>query len=64
MNIGGAFEGEYGIATPPLVDDKLESFNFQGWIDYLECLIVFMQKGDLAGARWRFPLDQPWVPVG
>ena len=62
LNIRKVFEGEFGIATPPLVDEKLESFNYQGWMDYLEELIVFMERGDLEGARQRFPLNQPWVP--
>ena len=64
VNIRGVFEDEFGIAAPPLIDEKLESFNYQGWMDYLEYLIVFMERGDLAGARQRFPLDQPWVPAG
>ena len=62
LNIRRLFEGEFGIATPPLVDEKLESFNYQGWMDYLEELIVFMERGDLEGARRRFPRNQPWVP--
>ena len=62
LKIRKVFEGEFGIATPPLIDEKLESFNYQGWMDYLEELIVFMERGALEGARQRFPLNQPWVP--
>ena len=64
LNIRKMFEGEYGIATPPLIDEKLQSFNYQGWMDYLEELIVLVERGNLEGARQRFPLNQPWVPGG
>ena len=62
LNIRKVFQDEFGFATPPLIDEKLESFNYQGWMDYLEELIVFMERGKLDGARQRFPLNQPWVP--
>lgn len=64
LNIRKLFEDEFGISTPPLIDEKLESFNYQGWMDFLEELIVFMERGNLEGARQRFPLNQLWDSDG